>query len=209
MQPISRASYKASAAPRPPPWPRPAPPPWPRPSSPPWPRPAEGGVRGCSQGWRWGPGSCWDPAFRARGFCLSSAAALLLSVSLPRSPGLQGPERARLPRPRQLRAGNGAPGLQCRWEHPAGCGWWDLLFLLLRPGAAAGTHRPKPPARLRAPPPEARRYLAERSGGVKRGRPVGVGPRPPRAGPLGDLTGLPARRLGPAEDVQVEGKPRS
>lgn len=89
---------------------------------------------------------------------------LLLSVSLPASPGLQGPVRARLRRPRHPEAGNWAPGLRCRREHPARCRRWDLLPLQVRP-AVAGTSHLEPPARLEAPPPRSprrwRRYLAE------------------------------------------------
>lgn len=68
--------------------------------------------------------------------------------------------------PRLLRAGNGAPEPQRRWEHGVRCGRWALLPLQLPPAVAGPSHQ-EPPTRLeasRSRSPRQWRHLAERWG---------------------------------------------
>lgn len=94
---------------------------------------------------------------------------LLRPQSLPpclRGQGCRGHGERSSHGPRLLRAGNGAPELQRRWEHGARCGRWALLSLLLPP-AVAGPRHQEPPTRLeasRSRSPRQWRHLAERWG---------------------------------------------
>lgn len=131
-------------------------------------------MSGYSQGWSGGPARAGIRLSAPAGFCLSSAAALLRSVSLPRSPGLQGPERTRLPRPRQPRAGKGPRG--CSADGSA------------RPGAGGGICSPCCSGRRRRRGPTARSHppasglLRPQPAGTLRRGEVGAGP-----GERGDL----------------------
>lgn len=77
---------------------------------------------------------------------------LLRPQSLPpclRGQGCRGHGERSSRGPRLLRAGNGAPELQRRWEHGARCGRWALLSLLLPPAVAGPRHQEPPTASRR------------------------------------------------------------
>lgn len=126
----------------------------------------------------------------------SAAAAVAVSL-LPPSPGRTGQsERAsRCHRGAEQVTGRG--GCSAAWR-PARCGRGDLLPVPLLQPAAAGESpgATRPPRGASARSPRGRGHLGQRWGGRRMGR-VGAGPRQLRAGPLGDLAGLGARRQGP------------
>lgn len=128
----------------------------------------------------------------------SAAAAVAVSL-LPPSPGRTG-QSERAPRcHRGAEQVTGRGGCSAAWR-PARCGRGDLLPVPLLQPAAAGESpgATRPPRGASARSPRGRGHLGQRWGGRRMGR-VGAGPRQLRAGPLGDLAGLGARRQGPSE----------